>query len=352
MKICTDTDAAGWDRFVLSLAAPHVLQSHAWGAFKADWGWHVHRFAWADEGTPLAAAQVLTRRIARTPFTVGYVPKGPLLAQPDDAALWAGVLADLRAWAWGTGLTLLKIDPDVPLSATDVTGVWTDAGWRRSSAPVQFPNTMVTDLTAGADAIRAAMHPKTRYNVGLARRRGVTLRHVGADGCDAFFGLYVATGARARFGVRPRDYYVDVWRRFLDASRATVILAEREGQALAGVIPIVFGRTAWYLYGASADTGREHMAPYLAQWESIRWAIARGCTRYDWWGAPTRLDPRDPLWGVFRFKQGFGATWVEQVGAWDLPVRRLRCAVYDRLDRWRRCVIAWRTVRRTGTPGP
>jgi lipid II:glycine glycyltransferase (peptidoglycan interpeptide bridge formation enzyme) len=121
-----------------------------------------------------------------------------------------------------------------------------------------------------------------------------------------------------------------------------LLLAERDGQALAGVLPIAYGGTALYLYGASSDRDREHMPAYLAQWHSLLWAIDHGCRTYDWWGAPTRLEPDDPMWGVYQFKRGFGATLVEQVGAWDYPPRPLLYAAFALAERLRHGLIrAW-----------
>lgn len=336
MATCDDAPPEVWDRIVLGLPAPHLLQGYDWGALKSRWGWSVHRVAWSADDRTVAAAQILTRRLGRTPVVVGDVPKGPLVSEPLRPESWGTVLGDLAEWARRTGLTLLKIDPDVPRSAGAVARAWASRGWRASASPIQFPNTMSSDLTGGVAAMLAAMHPKTRYNIGLAGRRGVSVRHAGQGGLDAFHALYTVTGARGGFGLRARAYYVDAWRMFLARGRATVILAEREGMALAGVIPVRFGPTAWFLYGASGDTGREHMPAFLAQWESLCWAMTNGCQRYDWWGGPTVLSPEDPLWGVYRFKHGFGAEWVEHLGAWDLPVHPVRYAVYARLDRWRR----------------
>jgi lipid II:glycine glycyltransferase (peptidoglycan interpeptide bridge formation enzyme) len=59
------------------------------------------------------------------------------------------------------------------------------------------------------------------------------------------------------------------------------------------------------------------MPTYLLQWEAMRWAIAQGCTTYDWWGAPDELDESDPMWGVYRFKEGFGGRFTRWIGAWD-----------------------------------
>lgn len=354
-------DAEAWDARVLALPAPHLLQSWAWGDFKARWGWAVERLVWPDDGVAAddgatadgratvvdgaavsAIAQVLTRRVGRAPFRVGYIPKGPLMARPDDPAAWRRVLADLEDWARARRLVLLKFDADVPAGADTVAAAWRSRGWMPSGEQIQFPNTMLSDLTVGEAALWAGMKPDTRRKIRFAERHGVTLRHGGKADLDTFYDLYAATGARQGFGIRSRDYYLDAWSMFLDRGWSTVILAEREGQALAGVIPVAFGDTAWYLYGASADVGREHRPAYLAQWESLRWAVGRGCTRYDWWGGPTVLDERDSLWGVYRFKSGFGATLAAQQGAWDFPCGGWRYAAYRRADQVRRAWIAAR----------
>jgi len=85
---------------------------------------------------------------------------------------------------------------------------------------------------------------------------------------------------------------------------------------------------AWYMYGASRSIHREKMPNHLLQWEAMRWAQEQGCTVYDMWGAPDVLDESDPLWGVYRFKQGFGGEFVRHIGAWDFSVSRLGYWLY------------------------
>jgi peptidoglycan pentaglycine glycine transferase (the first glycine) len=88
------------------------------------------------------------------------------------------------------------------------------------------------------------------------------------------------------------------------------------------------GKTAWYLYGASTEVERNRMPTYLLQWEAIRWAKSKGCTEYDLWGIPdmdeeelekafTAKRSHEGLWGVYRFKRGFGGDVKRSVGAWD-----------------------------------
>ena len=91
---------------------------------------------------------------------------------------------------------------------------------------------------------------------------------------------------------------------------------------MAGLILFRFGPTAWYFYGASTAQHRDLMPNHALQWAAMRWAKAHGCTRYDWWGAPDVLDESDPMWGVYRFKQGFAGQFTPHIGAWDYPVNQ------------------------------
>jgi lipid II:glycine glycyltransferase (peptidoglycan interpeptide bridge formation enzyme) len=124
------------------------------------------------------------------------------------------------------------------------------------------------------------------------------------------------------------------------AEQAHLLLAEVEDETVAGLILFTFGPTAWYMYGASSDRHRKHMPNHLLQWEAIRRAKAAGCTLYDLWGAPDRMDESDPMWGVARFKLGLGGQLAQGLGAWDYPrnraTYRLYSTVMPRYQGWQR----------------
>ena len=339
--------ATDWINAIRSLPNPHILQSWLWGEVKADFGWRPERYLWLDaDDRPLAAAQVLQRelRLRGTAMTVQYCPKGPLLdwAQTDLAG-W--VLDDLAALARSRSSLQIKIDPDVTL-AVGVPGEADDAfvdsgqrlarllgqrGWRASPEQIQFRNTMIVDLTRSEDELLAGMKQKSRYNLRLAGRRGVSVRRGSGDDLDLLSQMYAHTAVRDEFTIREEDYYRTVWGRFLEAGLAQPLVAEVEGEPVAAVIPFRFSGKAWYLYGMSFDAHRDKMPNYLLQWEAIRWAKELGCHRYDLWGAPDRFDPSDPLWGVYRFKDGFPASVVRTIGAWDFAPNPLRYQLYHRL---------------------
>jgi lipid II:glycine glycyltransferase (peptidoglycan interpeptide bridge formation enzyme) len=75
----------------------------------------------------------------------------------------------------------------------------------------------------------------------------------------------------------------------------------------------------------------EKMHKYLLQWEAILSLKASGCKIYDLWGAPDEFIETDPLWGVYRFKEGLGGVTVRHIGAWDLPLRNSTYYLYSKI---------------------
>ena len=75
---------------------------------------------------------------------------------------------------------------------------------------------------------------------------------------------------------------------------------------------------------------RDKMPNYLLQWEAIRRSKAANCYVYDLWGAPDEFIESDPLWGVYRFKEGLGGTVHRHIGAWDLPMNRILYKLYSK----------------------
>ena len=324
MHIQEITDPTQWNAALLGLPTPHVLQTWEWGTFKAKYGWTATRLLFKGHGLVCAAASVLQRRWPRLPLSVMYVPKGPIWGF-DDVALLDRILAELKALARRRRAIFIKIDPDVKAGTPQgeaVVATLCRRGWRASAEQIQFRNTMTLDLMLDEEALLAAMKPKTRYNIRLAGRKSVIVRLGGMGDLPRIYELYAKTAARDDFIIRPFDYYRDAWGDFIGAGLAQPFVAEFDGEILAALILFRFGRTAWYMYGASSDRHRNRMPNHLLQWEAIRWAKREGCTLYDFWGAPDALDESDPMWGVYRFKAGFGGRLVRHIGAYDYPASR------------------------------
>jgi peptidoglycan pentaglycine glycine transferase (the first glycine) len=336
-----------WDSLVADFSAAHVLQSWEWGECKARFGWSCERRVWLDGSSrPAAAAQILRRTARFGPLraTLFYVPKGPLLDWR-NAALRDLVLQDLEALAGSAGAIQIKIDPDVVLgrgipgagsareeeAESGIVAAWRARGWKFSPEQVQFRNSVVWDIRPKEDDLLAAMKPKTRYNIRLAQKRGVAVREASEADLPLLYRMYAETADRDGFVIRSEEYYRDVWGAMLRAGRAQPLLAEVEGLPVAALILFHFANRGWYLFGMSRALHREKMPNHLLQWEAVRWLKSHGCAAYDLWGAPDEFSPRDPLWGVFQFKLGFGAAVTRFAGAWDYAPSAVRYAAYHRI---------------------
>lgn len=339
-------DAVEWRNMLAMLPDPHVLQSWEWGQVKAQTGWSAERyFLEAPNGQPAAAFQLLWRQpIPRVPIRMAYLPKGPLLDW-SDAQLVETFLDEIERITRRRKFLFTKIDPNIDensVAGRRLLASLRRRGWRYSQEQIQFKNTGYTVLNGleprQEEGLLDAMKSKWRYNVRLAAKRGVVVREASAERLPTFYKLYAETGQRDGFLIRPYGYYEAVWQRFLQAqgeatnpAGGALLFAEHpdEEQPLAGLFLLRYGETAWYFYGASSERRRRDMPNYLLQWEAMRWALANGCTRYDWWGAPTAVDDaEDPMQGVWQFKQGFGAELQTHIGAWDWAPSPLLYAAY------------------------
>jgi peptidoglycan pentaglycine glycine transferase (the first glycine) len=343
MEIRPISDAAAWDN-ALSLAGGHLLQTWAWGELKAVFGWSAQRLAAMDGEYMVAGAQVLYRRLG--PVCVAYVPRGPW-GDLADAKVMGVLFAGIHTEARRRRAIFLKAEP--PLAEGDASAELLAAyGFQPSPQRVQPLSTIVVDLSADQADISARFKPKWRYNVGLATRRGVTVRAGGPEDISAWYRLMELTGRRDGFGIHPEAYY----RRFfaLMGPRARLLLAEYEGRLLAGIAVAAFGAQAIYMYGASGDEQRNLMPNHLLQWEAMQWAKFQECTEYDLWGIPdeagkdsgaadedaTAGGAEAGLAGVYRFKAGFGGRIVRTVGAWDHVYARLLYWLYSQALPWYR----------------
>ncbi len=332
-----------WDGLIANLPAAHILQTAEWAEAKAQYHWQPHPYLWREEGKVVAAALILERSV-RAGLRVLYCPRGPLLDW-QNSDLRATVLQGLQSIAHQPGVIFLKMDPelatgwgvpDEPSDRADLVGLqilteWQQAGWISSPDQIQFRNSALLDLTGSEADWLARMKQKSRYNLRLAERRGVTIRLAGIAEMPLFYKMYAETSVRDGFVIRSEDYYQTVWKLFLQRGMADLLLAEVEGEVVSGIILFHFAGRAWYLYGMSREVHRDKMPNYLLQWEAMRRAKAAGCSLYDLWGAPDVFDESDSMWGVFRFKEGIGAQVIRTVGAWDYTARPLLYALYTRL---------------------
>jgi peptidoglycan pentaglycine glycine transferase (the first glycine) len=345
---------AQWDEFIKSQPRAHVLQESAWGDLKAAYGWGVERVAVMNSTqTEIdAGAQLLFRRLPFRLGTMAYLAMGPYFSPPPhfvERGLGGGdeLWQSIHAAARKRGAAFLKWEPGI-YAADETQPNFAALGFRESPQPVQPPRTVLIDISGDNEIILARMNQGTRRKIRQSQKNGVHYYEGTKADVAKFNAMMHITGSRNAFGVHEPGYYELAYDLFVSprhegegsgvrVSDAALILAEHEGDMLAGIMVFAAGSTAWYLYGASSDVKRNLMGAYGVQWAAIQWAKARACLTYDMWGIPDADEPTleaqfesrsDGLWGVYGFKRGWGGQVVRSLGAWDKVYNPLVYAAY------------------------
>jgi peptidoglycan pentaglycine glycine transferase (the first glycine) len=315
---------AQWDAFVASQPSPGFMQSEAWIRCRAGQGIE-HLAVWLRDETSTLVGGALVGRWAADGRAIYYVQDGPILPhQPEDAQLvMQALLARIERMRQEdqARVSHLRIEPRRPL------GDWPEAllsGFEpaRGSDSFREPRyTRMLDLSLDDDARLAAMTPKGRYNVRVARRHGVTVVcERGRRALDEFMDIRLETAVRQGLKVRPRSHFGDILRAF--GENADLYFAQIGSRRLAAALVIRFGGLGIYFMGASRAERRDAMAPYLLHHEIACALRAQGCRHYDLWGTAPPDKPDHPFAAITEFKRKLGGAEIAWMPTLDL--------VYDR----------------------
>jgi serine/alanine adding enzyme len=340
-----EPDAAEWDAFTVSHPRGHLLQSSGWGALKQRVGWQARRVLVVGPAGPQAGAQLLLRR--QLGLSAAYVPRGPLFG--DSRAANALLLAALDRLARRNRAVFLRLEPNIledDPQAGDLHSTLLIEGFRPAS-PLQPQTSLHLDLSPAPEQLLASMSKGHRADIRRAAREGVVVRHgQGAADLAVFYAIMEQTGARADFAVHSHAYYQMAWELFQSnmafsatqqaaANASQLFLAEQNGATLAACMIFAWAGTGLYLYGGSIEAGLKSGANHALQWQAIQWARTHGCRLYDFWGVPDQFGlaalaadaaeraqleeqaKSDPMYGVFRFKKGFGGQVARYLPAYD-----------------------------------
>lgn len=332
IRISEEREDQDWDRFVAQTPGGDHVQTSLWAQVRALLGWRATRIV-AMEGTRIVAgAQLLLRRLPLAGGAIGYVPRGPLCA-PGDAVSWRVLLDALHEVARAHRVQYLVVQP--ALNGEAVARELLGAGFRPTATEPQPAHAVVIDLRKDLDEIRARMRPKTRYNIRLGERKGITVREGSDADLDTFYELLLATGRRQHFSVHPKQYFSEMARILGPHGYIKFFVAEYAGEAVSAQLLIPFGDTVTYKRGAWSGWYGSCHPNEVMHWSAIKWSKENGYRYYDLEGIDTSvaraiahgcIDTDKLEHGVTSFKLGFGARVVLFPGNYDY--------IYNRLLRW------------------
>ncbi|MFH1287838.1 MAG: peptidoglycan bridge formation glycyltransferase FemA/FemB family protein [bacterium] len=296
------------------------LQSFEWGEFKKSFDfWDVKRFILQDNNEIKAGFSIFIRKIPFINKTFLYIPRGPAVEKQNEK-LYSKIFETIKKQGEIYKSIFLKIEPEI------------------KNIPDGFPNllenkkhiqprcTIILNLTKDEDSILSGFESKTRYNIRIGQKKGVEIiKTEKKSDIKNFFNILKETSKRQKFLIHQNNYYETLWDIFYPKKMIHLFMAYYQKKPIAGLFLITFGGKCWYLYGASSAIHREVMPNYALHWEVIRWAKSNGLKEYDFWGIPYIKDENSmpskdhPLFGVWRFKKGFGGKIVRYPGTFDIP---------------------------------
>lgn len=285
----------------------NFMQTLFWADLKGDYGFKPNFFI-ISRGEFKEGLIVMIRPIAKG-FSIAYIPHGPSkrFSLEDDLSIISG---ELKKYLPGKCI-LIRYDL--------LTEKCEHQKLKKSVVSVQVPDTTILNLEPEEETLLKGMHKKTRYNIKLAGKKGVTIREAGIDELDSWYSMYETTARRDSIAIHSKEYYRSVYNRAREYSNTDMKLffAEHEGDLLAGIFVLLHGDGATYLYGASSNIKRNLMPAYLLQWYAIQFVKNNGAKNYDFFGIPPVNDKNHSMYGLYRFKTGFGGDLVHRAGCYD-----------------------------------
>jgi peptidoglycan pentaglycine glycine transferase (the first glycine) len=327
VRLATEQDKAKWDEFLLASRSGSFMQSWEWGELQASFGLPIWRLVVEDDSNFMGIAFVLLREVSFGRCWL-YMPHGPVFN--NDPKVWRLLNDKVREIGSEKKAIFLRCDPLLETDNGSDT-LLTQSGWQKSEREVQPKHTLLLDLDKPEEDLLSAMHKKTRYNIRLAKKKGVEINlKSGEEGIDAFLKLTEDVEGRGSFRYHPKKYYQAMQEVLGPKDMLHCAVAKTGNEVLAAHLLVNFGEVVTYTHGASSSSKREMMAPHLLQWESIKWAKNNGYTKYDFFGVAENGSTSDHPWaGITRFKTGFGGKRVDYLGAYDLVLDSAFYAIFN-----------------------
>lgn len=203
-----------------------------------------------------------------------------------------------------------------------------NSGFRFTDQAVQPRVTVLLDLTASEDELLASFSKSTRYNIKYAFRKGVVIKKYNTrkdkGRMDKFYKLILATQKRKYFYIQDKSYFKELWLEFSNNDYVTLYEARFKDEVLGAIIVLNSNIWAASLFSSSSRKYSNLKPIYLARWESIKDAKAKGCKIYDFFGATKSSDRTHPFYYTSQHKLGFGRKVTEFSGTFEIVLNPLK----------------------------
>jgi peptidoglycan pentaglycine glycine transferase (the first glycine) len=322
-----ESDPEHWNRLVERSAHAHIMQSWEWGEYKSHLGWEPCRLAIRKGEEMFAAAQILFRTLPLIHLTIGYIPKGPLISC-QEKSLYACLLEGLNALAKKYKTVFIRMEPAYTNTLQNRSEM--SEFELRSCAQTNQPRcTIMVDLTPGEKAVFERFNRNTRRLIRKAEEDGVIIEEGCIESIEHFYAILKETAKRKHLPMQKKDFYIEAYRVFEQSGKVKLLYAKYQNQIVSSLFVFFYKNVSMHLWAGNSPLGLKCNASHIMHWTAMRLAIMQGYQTCDLWGIPDEIaemiekgteisrQRSDGLWGVYRFKEGFGGSIQCFVGTYD-----------------------------------
>lgn len=345
MRFVTKETEQEYTEFLESHERCNFQQSLEWGKVKTNW---IKEVVLAEDENHKIIGSICVW-IRKMPIfgNMMYSSRGPVCDIHDKKVL-EQLTDGIKELGKKYNSFVLRIEPDIKKDDQEFRKIVEEIGYKIKDDAKDFKDEIQPrfvfrlDIKGKTeDEVLAGCHQKTRYNIRLAKRKGVVVKEGTREDLKDFHKIMIETGSRDGFIIRSLDYFEKMYDE-LAPKHMKLLMAYYEDKPISGIIPIMYGNKTWYLYGASSNQHRNLMPNYLLQWEMIRQAIQNKCDIYDFRGVSGVVDETHPQYGLYRFKKGFGAEFTEFIGEVYWPFKPLTYKLYKIAEKTFRTLRDWK----------
>ena len=345
MRFVTKETEQEYTEFLESHERCNFQQSLEWGKVKTNW---IKEVVLAEDENHKIIGSICVW-IRKMPIfgNMMYSSRGPVCDIHDQKVL-EQLTEGIKELGKKYNAFVLRIEPDIKKDDQEFRKIVEEIGYKIKDDAKDFKDEIQPrfvfrlDIKGKTeDEVLAGCHQKTRYNIRLAKRKGVVVKEGTREDLKDFHKIMIETGSRDGFIIRSLDYFEKMYDE-LAPKHMKLLMAYYEDKPISGIIPIMYGNKTWYLYGASSNQHRNLMPNYLLQWEMIRQAIQNKCDIYDFRGVSGVVDETHPQYGLYRFKKGFGAEFTEFIGEVYWPFKPLTYKLYKIAEKTFRTLRDWK----------
>lgn len=345
MRFVTKETEQEYTEFLESHERCNFQQSLEWGKVKTNW---IKEVVLAEDENHKIIGSICVW-IRKMPIfgNMMYSSRGPVCDIHDKKVL-EQLTDGIKELGKKYNAFVLRMEPDIKKDDQEFRNIVEEIGYKIKDDAKDFKDEIQPrfvfrlDIKGKTeDEVLAGCHQKTRYNIRLAKRKGVVVKEGTREDLKDFHKIMIETGSRDGFIIRSLDYFEKMYDE-LAPKHMKLLMAYYEDKPISGIIPIMYGNKTWYLYGASSNQHRNLMPNYLLQWEMIRQAIQNKCDIYDFRGVSGVVDETHPQYGLYRFKKGFGAEFTEFIGEVYWPFKPLTYKLYKIAEKTFRTLRDWK----------